>query len=223
MNQKRPYPQKPSGRTPPKHSPSGKTFLIVTEGKKTEPNYFEKLREHLRLTSLKVVHPEGTDPVTLTKNAIALRDKQKQEAKKRDDIVPFDEVWVVFDLEKPHDQRRELAQKAIDFGKPKGIRFAKSDPCFEYWLLLHWRYTTAPFACCDDVIKSLKFHWADYDKGFIPDIDCIEKFPMAVKNAERCRKFHEDCGSAGNPSTSIDSLVRELNKAARVSCYVQLD
>jgi hypothetical protein len=54
MKQKRPYPQKPSGRTHPKHSPSGKTFLIVTEGKKTEPNYFEKLREHLRLTALKI-------------------------------------------------------------------------------------------------------------------------------------------------------------------------
>lgn len=223
MNQKQPYPRRPSGRTPPKHSPSGKIFLIVTEGKKTEPNYFEKLREYLRLTALKVVHPEGTDPLTLTLNAILLRDKQKQEAKKRDDMVPFDEVWVVFDLEKPHDQRRELAQKAIALGKSKGIHFAQSDPCFEYWLLLHWQYTTAPFGGCDEVMRSLKSHWTDYNKGFIPDIDCIKKFPTAVKSAEHCRKYHKDCGSTGNPSTDVDILVRELNKAAHIPYFIQLD
>lgn len=223
MSQRQPYPKRPSNRTPRSHSPSGKVFLIVTEGKKTEPNYFEKLKDHLRLNTLKIVHPEGTDPVTLTKNAISLREKQKQEAKKRDDIVPFDEVWVVFDLEKLHDQRRELAQKAIDFGRPKGIRFAQSDPCFEYWLLLHWQYTTASFACCEHVIKSLKFHWIDYDKGFMPPLDCIEKFPIAVKSAERCRKFHKDCESAGNPSTDVDLIIQELNKAARIPYHVQLD
>ncbi len=72
MNQKRFY-RGPSDRKPPKHSPSGKIFFIVTEGEKTEPNYFKKLRDRLKLTVnvVEVIHPDGTDLLTLTKDAIA--------------------------------------------------------------------------------------------------------------------------------------------------------
>jgi uncharacterized protein len=56
------------------------------------------------------------------------------------------------------------------------------------------------------------------------DLDKLKRgFLIAVKSAERCRKFHEGCGSSGNPSTDIDGLVRELNKAARIPYFVQLD
>jgi DNA-binding transcriptional ArsR family regulator len=36
------------------------------------------------------------------------------------------------------------------------IKFAVSDPAFEYWLLLHEHYTTAPFSDCDALVSRLK-------------------------------------------------------------------
>jgi hypothetical protein len=223
MNQKRFY-RVPLGRKPPKHSPSGKIFLIVTEGEKTEPNYFKKLRDRLNLKGnvVEVVHPEGTDPLTLTKDAIQRRDARQKEAIKSSTIVAYDEVWVVFDLEKPHDQRRKLAQQAKALKGVRGIHFAVSDPAFEYWLLLHWKYTTAPFADCEAVCKRLKNHWPNYGKELVPGPECIENLPTAIRHAERCRQHHENCGGAGNPSTEVDKLARELNNAARKPYYFEL-
>ncbi|HCM26950.1 MAG: hypothetical protein A2Z99_04030 [Treponema sp. GWB1_62_6] len=101
-------------RKMPKRPPSGKCILIVTEGKKTEPAYFRALRNLFRLTTVdvEIVHPEGTDPVTLTNCAIELKTKRIREAR-QGHTVPYDEIWVVFDLEKPHDIRRAQANAAM--------------------------------------------------------------------------------------------------------------
>lgn len=201
----------------PRFPPSGKAFLIVTEGEKTEPNYMDALRKRLQLnaTDVKIVHPPGTDPVTLTKHAIALRDARKKSAEKSYTVLPYDEVWVIFDLEKEHDQRRELAKRAMRLEEAAGIQFAISDPCFEYWLLLHHDYTTRPFPECDAVIKLLNKHMPGYSKGMKPESSIFDKLPAAVRHAMRCRKHHETSGGNGNPSTKVDFLVANLNAATR--------
>ncbi len=200
----------------PRFPLSGKAFLIVTEGEKTEPNYFIALRNHLQIaaTDVQILHPEGTDPLTLMREAIQLRDERKRMARKGVAIA-YDEVWVVFDLEKPHDERRKLAVAAMALKEAAGIQFALSDPCFEYWLLLHEEYTTAQFADCDTVVERLKRHWNDYAKGLTPTSKFLEKLPTAVLHAERCRRHHETTGGDGNPSTKVDILARHLNSATR--------
>jgi len=189
----------------------------VTEGEKTEPNYFIKLRDrfHLSVADVIIHHPAGTDPITLTKRAIELRDVRQKEVKQGSFDIAYDEVWVVFDLEKPNDQRRDLARQAMTMKGASGIRFAVSDPAFEYWLLLHEKYTTSPFNGCDDVIKRLRRYWPDYAKAQVPSDEFIKKIPTAVVNAERCRAHHEASGGEGNPSTKVDILVRSLNGATR--------
>ncbi len=200
----------------PRFPPSGKSFLIVTEGKKTEPNYFIALRNRLRLGAIdvEIIHPEGTDPLTLTHKAIQLRNNRKRIAKKGF-VIAYDEVWVVFDLEKPNDERRRLAVKARQLKEATGIKFALSDPSFEYWLLLHEEYTTAPFVDCNAVIRRLQKHWINYAKGLEPPCEFIEKLPVAVLHAERCRNHHKACQGNGNPSTKVDVLARLLNSATR--------
>jgi hypothetical protein len=91
-------------RSPSPLLTSSKVFLIVTEGEKSEPNYFIALRNRLRLAAadVEIVHPEGTDPMTLTMRAIALREARTRQAK-NGFAIDYDEVWVVFDLEKPND------------------------------------------------------------------------------------------------------------------------
>jgi hypothetical protein len=203
-------------RGKPRFPSSGKSFLIVTEGEKTEPNYFLALRDRLQLAAadVEILHPEGTDPMTLTREAIRIRDARK-DAARTGPAIAYDEVWVVCDLEKPHDQRRKIAVEAKKLGEAEGIKFALSDPCFEFWLLLHKEYTTAPIANCDRVIKKLEPHWLDYSKGLSPNPEFLEKIPTAVTNAERCRKHHETSGGDGNPSTQVHILVQQLNSATR--------
>jgi hypothetical protein len=178
---------------------SGKAFLIVTEGGKTEPNYLFKLRDRLKLlvADVEIVHPEGTDPITLTKRAIELRDRRKEEARRNPTKVAYDEVWVIFDLEKPHDERRELAKQAKNLKGASKIRFAISDP--------------------------LKQHWKDYSKGQSPSSEFLEKIPKAVTNAMKCREYHKTSGGDGNPSTEVDNIVRSMNEATRPHFQFKLD
>lgn len=131
----------PARRTPT-YRPSGDTFLIVTEGEKTEPNYLKALCGSLgiKAADVNIDHPRGTDPITLTKHAIMLRDERKRTAR-RDKGAAYDHVWVVFDLEKPHSDRRRQAKDAKNLKGVSEIKFAISDPCFEFWFLLHETYT----------------------------------------------------------------------------------
>lgn len=199
-----------------KLSLSGKSFLIVTEGEKTEPNYFRSLLKRLQLVSpnFTIIHPEATDPVSLTQAAIALCEERRKLSKKNN-VVAYDEVWIVFDLEGPHNQRQKLAQQARMITGAENFHFASSNPCFEFWLLLHSEYTTAPFIDCDSIIKRLKKHWVDYVKGVAPSLEIHSKLSEAIARAERCRQHHEVSKGDGNPSTCVDLLVRNLNNEAR--------
>lgn len=200
---------------PNRFEASAKTILIVTEGENTEVNYFNALRNLLKLsaTDIKVIHPEGTDPITLTEEAIKLRNQKR----KADPENPFNEVWVVFDLEKQHDERRTQAKKARAVAGAKGIRFAESDPSFEYWRLLHEKngYTTQFFPDSDSVQKELKKSCPAYTKSEVPSTATLNQIPTAVKRAKQCRKHHKDSGGNGNPSTNVDLLVRSMNGATR--------
>lgn len=201
----------------PQFPSSGKAFLIVTEGEKTEPNYFKALRSRLQLNvaEVEIVHPGGTDPITLTRHAINMRDARRKASRKSSFYVPYDEVWVVFDLEKPHDQRRRLAQQAMAMPEAAGINFGISDPAFEYWLLLHFEYTTAPFSSCAAVLEYLKKHLPKYSKGGHIDSGVLSRIPEAIMHAERCARHHLDVGGDGNPSTNVADAVRQLNCATR--------
>lgn len=203
-------------RRRPIKPPSGRSFLIVTEGEKTEPNYFTALRDRLKLSSVdvEIVHPEGTDPVTLTEYAIRQRDARKKSAKDGDH-VEYDEVWVVLDLEKPHDIRREQAKRATQLKSATEITFAQSDPSFEYWLILHFEYTTAPLDSSAAAEARLRRSWPEYEKCCTPRSDVLDRTPAAVTNSKRCRRHHESSGGDGNPFTEVDLLVCNLNGATR--------
>ena len=129
-----------SARKKARRAPYAKV-LIVCEGEKTEPNYFEALKDHLALNSanIYVTGECGSSPVSIFGYAMQrYRDEQR-----RGD--PFDKVFCVFDRD-AHDTYQQALDK-IAAAKPKDTFVATTSvPCFEYWLLLHFDYTTAPFA-----------------------------------------------------------------------------
>lgn len=74
----------------------GKVFLIVTEGEQTEPQYLEALRRRLGLIATQVVvaQAKGTDPMTLIREAVRLREQRRRDARRPDgEALAFDEVW----------------------------------------------------------------------------------------------------------------------------------
>jgi len=121
--------------------------LLVCEGGKTEPAYFEALRDELRLSAL-VVEIVGREcdsaPISVVDTALDLRRTARR------DGLPYDAIWCVFDLD-----QHESFTRAVDKARRAGLELAVSVPCFEYWLLLHFRFTTRPFGSCRAVIAGL--------------------------------------------------------------------
>jgi len=127
----------------------GKRVLIVCEGQKTETIYFQELARNYRLSGVKVVGT-GSDPSTVVKEA----QKRKKSEKLWGD--GYDQVFCVFD----QDEHKHF-DTATSQATSNGIEMARSWPCFEYWFLLHFRYTRQPFvrqgdrSPCDMCTKAL--------------------------------------------------------------------
>ena len=202
-------------RRPASPGSTGKTILIITEGGKTEPHYLIGLRNRLRLhaADIRIAPAEGTDPLSVVTYAISLRNGRGREAR-RGSGVPFDSVWAVFDTE-----RADLNPKlndALQKAQANRINVALSNPCFEFWLLLHDEYTTAPFEACAHVIRRIRDRYVGhYQKGKVPVERYIPKIPEAVLNAGQCRQYAIAADTDGNPSTDVDLLIREMNDATR--------
>jgi len=215
MSAKRQQSRNPFSRRSQSHGSTGKTILIVTEGLRTEPDYLKGLRNHLKLTAvdIEIMKAPGTDALSVVACAIEIRDDRKREAR-RGCTVPYDSVWAVFDTERA-DTNPKL-NDALQKAEANRINIALSNPCFEFWLLLHDEFTTAPFPKCENVIRRIKDRYLpDYEKNNIPVESYIPKVPTAVHNAEQCQNHHKTAGTEGNPSTGVYLLIREMNESTR--------
>jgi len=192
------------------------TILIVVEGKATEPAYLEEVRTRLKLkaASVVVLHGRHTDPVGIVREAIKLRDAQVLRAAKSM-TEPYDQIWVVFDREKQNHPRREQAPSALQLAVVNGLKVALSIPSFEFWLLLHYEYSTKAFEGCPAVKKALKRFIHDYEKSELPLNDLLSRVKTAMKYASQCHKHWDTVGGDRNPSTTVDKLLQLLNDAAR--------
>ena len=136
------------------------SILIVTEGVKTEPIYFNLLRSKLRLAMIDVeIVGQGAVPITVVEHALDLRKKRKQSAKNSQTLVAYDCVYCVVDVESP---KAESISRAINKAKDNNIEIILSNPCFEYWYLLHFRKTSSPFHTSQEVISKLKKEYPSY-------------------------------------------------------------
>lgn len=95
------------------------------------------------------------------------------------------------------------------------MKVALSIPSFEFWLLLHYDFTTGAFDGCAAVKKALKKFIKDYEKADLPLNDLLGRIGTAMKHAAQCRKHWETVGGDLNPSTAVDRLLEALNDSAR--------
>ena len=202
-----------------------KAILILTEGEVTEPVYFQALKAKLALATVEIeVLPQGKgDPRRLAEAALEERAKRRKAA--RDgrlsyaEAADFDEMWIVFDSDVPLEHGR--FHSGVSFAESQGVKCAHTTPCFEFWLLLHLAYTTAPMERFVDVEPRLSGALlTKYDKKskdsakLIPPL--VDKLKTAMESAGRVRKAHESAGTGfpANPSTEVDQLVISIQAAA---------
>lgn len=192
-------------------------ILIVSEGRKTEPNYFLEIRAVRRLYTTHVeVHPStlGTAPIQVVEYAQGLfenGDRHKHIQRRA-----FERVYAVFDRDDHASYHDALARAASLDGKLKNdakqpivFQAIASVPNFELWLLLHYEDIQAPLHR-HEVIRRLKQYIPDYDKGacnvFAITGDHLE---VAIQRAEAlAKKF--SAHTEPEPFTAIVDLVKLL-------------
>lgn len=146
--------------------------LVVCEGGKTEPQYFEELKADQRLPSANVqIHPSrnGTDPLSVVGYAEQLL--LSGDPHRKIEARAFEVVFVVFDRDQHEHYHAALGRaKGLD-GKyrndlKQAVRFqaVASVPSFELWLLLHFQDVQAPIHR-HAAFAALRHHLPSYDKG----------------------------------------------------------
>jgi hypothetical protein len=176
------------------------TIAIVCEGEKTEDIYFSGIRRTFRLPTIRLhIVGLGKDPVDVVAKAMEF-------------LPGYDHVWAVFDVEAPQPHARLTS--ALRLADRNGIRCAVSNPCFEVWLLLHFKDQTA-YLDNAGVRQRLKRCPCRYDdKGF----DFAAVWPQHQAAIERAHKLHARQAidhpeiAKRNPWTSVHGLVDQLLK-----------
>ena len=197
--------------------PKANSFLIITEGKKTEPHYFNGLK---RLIVEKIggcvdvvdieVRGEGRGTNSLIEKTDEIVGKSKK---------LYQNIWVVFDKDDFSD-----FDEAVRNGQQKGYKIAWSNQSFEYWLFLHFEYSDSGLHR-DDWNGKLtelfaKYNLGDgiYRKNYEEIYEMMERnnrVDIAVKNArKRMNSFDSEKGlpSNCNPGTRVHILVEELRR-----------
>ncbi|MCY7862910.1 MULTISPECIES: RloB family protein [Bacillus] len=173
------------------------SFLIVCEGKKTEPRYFESFR--VRSARVKIVGT-GSNTISLVEETIELMKCNS-----------YDQVWCVFDRDS---FKAGNFYTAIQRALKNGIKVAYSNEAFELWYLLHFHYLDTAINRQQYVKKLNDFLGRKYKKNDPNMYNLLKsKQSTAIKNAKRLLESYTSQNPENNkPSTTVHLLVEELNK-----------
>lgn len=184
--------------------------LVVCEGSKTEPNYLQDLIDHLKLSSanFEITEGKGSAPISVVQYAKRRFSKEKRKG----DM--YDKVYCVFDKD-THSSYMQALSVCESF-RPTGVCCAiTSVPCFEYWLLLHFKYSTQPYttndrSACDNLIRDLKKYLPNYTKGTRNlFFELMNDTDQAIRNSKQALRA-ANAADTDNPTTLMHELVEYL-------------
>ncbi len=173
-----------------------RSFLIVCEGEKTEPNYFKKFRARGWVPDVRGL---GENTVGLVKTALEFMAQGS-----------YDQVWCVFDRD---EFPAENFNAALELAARHGINVAYSNESFELWYVLHFDYCDAALSRSDYCRKldGLLGHAYKKESETIYE-ELFARQPTAIRNAEKLLSRASGRPAEDNPSTTVHLLVVELNK-----------
>ena len=201
--------------------PRGRYYLIVCEGTKTEPNYFESIRQRLSGGQGDKIVVVGAQD-----NTLGLVERAREEIAKRNesDDPPYYHVWLVFDKDSFPDDDFDNAISLVE--QEDGKFSTESDPlsphwhaawsneAFELWYLFHFQENVGGGITRDRYAEMLsKYLGFPYKKNSTEMFDIL--LP-GLKDAIQRAKRAYDRWFAGvpfhyrNPATAVHRLVGEL-------------
>ena len=184
-------------------------FTLFCEGKRTEPAYFDAIKRAYPSALIDVkIHPGVGVPFTVAKKAVEFA---RESRRQRNSFEQGDEVWAVFDRDV-----HPNFQDAVRLCEQKGIKVARSNPCFEVWLILHEQDYTKPNTR-HQVQKVLQDLRPEYDKKGSKTLDFDDLVTRVQVAEQRGEKLLERCEKGdepyGNPSTTVGRLCRAIREA----------
>ncbi|HLO85126.1 MAG TPA: RloB family protein [Nostocaceae cyanobacterium] len=198
-----------------RHIESRGNYLIIVEGI-TEKKYFECLKDDLKIKSIdiRIFSADGGDPLEIIEYTYNLY--QDFLKKREKGAVKLNKVFCVFD----DDKKPEKYKAALNKAKKYDFTAITSIPCFEFWFLLHYCYTTGCFVSYDDLRPKLETEMRKagilkkdeaYSKS---DVELYTKLKPnqdnAINNATKLAEKHPNEDGCTNPSTKVHLLVKEL-------------
>lgn len=163
-------------------------FFVFCEGD-TEMTYVQMLRSHYRLP----IHIIAKKTVQNITPALVERCKASYVQ------TASDRTYLMYDLDVP--EMLERLQKV------SGAELLCSNPCFELWLLLHYKGVKA-ILTSDSCVKKLTDIVKQYKKGTITAETAQHLKDNFSKTAERAKTLH----AYDNPSTTVFLLIEELER-----------
>jgi hypothetical protein len=104
------------------------------------------------------------------------------------------------------------------YGRDGRLVTITSVPCFEIWVLLHYRFSAAAYtavgklSACDRALRDLTRLFPRYAKGYATLFaDLADRMQQAVANAVQLEE-HNRAVNGENPSTQMHHLVNYLAK-----------
>ena len=199
-----------------------KAYLIACEGKCTEPNYINGLVKHQKSiqaiaagTEVIIVPHSHSDPYGVLQDLLKASDNEN-----------YDELWIVIDRDEVElkgkgfgGHQEENFNKALEESKKNDVNVACSNPCFEFWIFLHFDFRDT--ACSRDDIQKKALEKVnsilpkDNQLKNIDDLKTVkdlynllkDKIDTARKNAEKLKVYEE---KNENPSSGMYKLLDSL-------------
>jgi len=183
--------------------------LIVTEGTKTEPNYFKGFKQEINAKYPDKVNVDvegiGDNTLSLLERAIKLVERN---------INTINHVWLVYDKDDfPDDDFDNTVNRCAALSKSEVKYHALwSNECIEFWFLLHFEYLQAALLR-DDYYPKLTEHLKKltenpeykYKKNN-GDIYATlrNRMPIAIREAKKLLNWHGDLPpSSCTPGTKV--------------------
>jgi hypothetical protein len=189
-----------------------KTLIVLCEGAVSEADYLEALRREPAVREAASVdirvdsNSFGCAPLTLVRRAVEIR---KKSAAENDEV---DEVWCVFDVEWTNgNQHHPNLHDALYMARSNDIYVAVSNPCFEYWLILHFRDHNSFLD--NSAARHLR---AELDGSMDKAVDGAQYMHLrdeAQRRAERMDRRHVENGTPfphNNPSSGMHLLLNSV-------------
>lgn len=182
---------------------------LICEGKETETRYFRRFRTRECLIEIVPKESQHIEALSLVQHT---KDVLKQELYYPND---GDMVWCVFDRDDNTNQNLYAAEQLAEH---LGYRVAFSNPCFELWILLHFRDQRAEMLNVEDVISVLRAdrYLPQYEKNMDVYDQLSGRQAEAIARAEhRMDSLNDDririISRESNPATTVHTLVQYLN------------